>query len=474
MKYTASSIVALLAFSAIAPLEIFASDSSAPASLQSRREPGQTDKVTTLLEVSGEFKELEKGKEKRVEMRGVDKLSYHEKILDATPGRLRSVRYYEKADSLVKFKDGEHAPSLGESHRRVGVAIDLPSVTLYSLQDPLTRDELEVIDILGNSLLLDSLLPKDPVSAGQSWKPDDNAMAAFLGLDKAKKCDVQCTLKEITDAVARFEVAGTVEGPDNDTEARIEIKGKYRLDLKTRRIDWFAMLMKEDRGISQAAAGFEITVRFQMIVAPEKPVDELAQDKLDGLDLEPKPESTRLAYQSPKDHWRFLYDRRWYLNSDDRQVALLKLIDQGSLLGICKVTTLPRREPDKLVSLKEFQDDVREALKNNFDQYVVAGQSVNQESKTRVFRVVAEGKTEKTPTRWVFYHIADQLGRQVTLTFTVDQENVEKFADADKPIVESLRFPESGEDGKAKGDGGEVKGEGREAKGEGREGGRRG
>ena len=170
--------------------------------LHSQRKAGQTDKVVVLMEVGGEFKERAdgmQGKEQRVAMSGVCRLTYHEKTLEAAPGRRRAVRYYEKAESAVKFKDGGHSPSLGAERRLVGVAVDAPVVTLFSLREPLSRDELEVIDILGNSLLLDDLLPERPVAVGDAWKPDDKVVAALLGLGGATRCDVQCVLKEVTD-----------------------------------------------------------------------------------------------------------------------------------------------------------------------------------------------------------------------------------------------------------------------------------
>ncbi len=333
------------------------------------------------MEVGGEFKERAteaQGKEQRVAMSGVCRLTYHEKTLEAGPGRRRAVRYYEKAESAVKFKDGGHSPSLGAERRLVGVAVDAPLVTLFSLREPLSRDELEVIDILGNTLLLDDLLPERPVAVGDAWKPDDKVVAALLGLGGATRCDVQCVLKEVTETVARVELAGSVEGPVNDTSARIELKGKYRFDLRTKRIDWFALVTREDRGISQVAAGFDVGVRLQMTITPEPAPPQLTDAKLAGLDLEPTPQRSRLAFQSPQDRWQILYDRCWYLNSDDRENALLKRIDQGVLTGQCNISSLPERDPDKLVSLEEFQEDVRRALGKNFGEFVEAKQSVDR------------------------------------------------------------------------------------------------
>ncbi len=380
-------------------------------------------------------------------MSGADNLVYHEMTIKADSGRPRSLRYYEKADSAVKFRDGAHASSLADRRRLVGVAIDPPEATLFGLREPLTRDELEVIDILGNSLLLDRLLPERPLAVGESWKPADKVMADLVGLDGATRCDVQCALKEVTKIVARVEFSGSIEGPVNDTTAKIKLKGKYRFDLRTGRIDWFALVTKEDRGISQVAAGFDVTVRFQMTITPEATPPQLAEAKLAGLGVEPTVETSRLRYESPRDRWHITYDRRWYLNSDDPKNALLKLILQGALSGQCNIASLPQRDRQQLVSLEDFQNDVHRALDKDFGEFVEAKQW-GSAAGYRVLRVAANGvahdKSTEVPIRWIYYHVADEHGRQVALTFTVEQERLDRFAEADRAIVDSLRFAESG------------------------------
>ena len=308
-----------------------------------------------------------------------------------------------------------------------------------------------MIDILGNTLLLDDLLPARPVAVGDVWKPDDKVVAALLGLGGATRCDVRCVLKEVAETVARVELAGSVEGPVNDTSARIELKGKYRFDLRTKRIDWFALVTREDRGISQVADGFDVGVRLQITVTPEPAPPQLTDAKLAGLDLEPTAQRSRLAFQSPKDRWQILYDRCWYLNSDDRENALLKRIDQGVQTGQCNISSLPEREPDKLVSLEEFQEDVRRALGKNFGEFVEAQQSVDQ-SNHRVLRVVAQGvvhnKATEVPIRWIYYHVADRQGRQVALDLhnrTGTGRTIRRRRPGDRPVAAVRRAGEAGE-----------------------------
>jgi hypothetical protein len=257
---------------------------------------------------------------------------------------------------------------------------------------------------------------------------------------------VQCVLKEVTDIVARVEFTGGIDGPVNDTTAKIKLKGKFRLDLRTGRIDWFALVTRENRGISQVAAGFEITVRFQMTIAPEKTPPQLSPENLAGLAVEPTGEMSQLRYESPRDRWNVTYDRRWYLNSNDRQNALFKLIREGTLTGHCNIASLPKRDRSQLISLEDYQSDVRKALDKDFGEFVDAKQFGNA-AGYRVLRVVANGvahdKANEVPIQWIYYHVADEQGRQVVLTFTVEQERLDRFAEADRAIVDSLRFAES-------------------------------
>ena len=312
MRHVAAPLAYLALFSVTAVSIVCGEGAKPTFLLHSERKAGQTDQVSVVLEFGGKFLKRAGSKEAATATSGTDHLAYHEKTLAAGSGRASSVRYYEKAESAMTLKDRSRQQSLAEARRLVGVRADLPAVTLFSVPQPLTRDELEIIDILGNTLLLDRLLPDRPVAVGDRWKPADEVMAALLGLDGATRCDVQCTLKEVTGEVARFELAGNVEGPVSDTSARIELKGRYRLDRRTNRIDWFALLTSEHREISDVAEGFDIVARLQTIITPLSASPELTDEKLKGLTLEPTPEQCKLTYQSPQGHWRIGYDRRWY------------------------------------------------------------------------------------------------------------------------------------------------------------------
>lgn len=445
MKLSAPIIRCVVLVSLIAGSGAFASDVKKTYVFHSGRKAGQTDRVVVLLEVGGETKFLDKGKPRREKMGVVCSLDYLEKTLE-TPaeadGVLRGVRHYRRAAATVKVGDDRFEPALRPEHRLIGVEAAQRTALLYSPGGSLSRSELDAIDIQVNSLLLDRLLPSGPIVVGRSWPLDKNLMAAMLGLDEVAKSTVECTLKEVTDIVARFELTGRVKGRADGAETDIELKGRYRFDLRTKRVDWLGMLIKEDRQAGDVADGVDVVSRLQLTVTQVKEPKELAHAVLENLDLKPTAESTCLTYEFPGGGCRCRYDRRWYA---DNSSGVLRLMDRGVLAGQCNLALLLKRDPNRLVSLEKFQGDVRKALGDNFGAFVAAGQSAN-ESGYRVLRVVVHGavpgKPDDVPIRWIYYHLADRQGHQAALTFTIEQENTDRFADADEPIVESLRFVE--------------------------------
>ena len=201
------------------------------------------------------------------------------------------------------------------------------------------------------------------------------------------------------------------------------------------------MLVKEVREGS-FVDGVDAVSRLAIIITPVPTPASLADKALAGLTLKPTPELLNLMHQSPGG-WRCTYDRRWYLHYDcpKNSVVKLRFVDGGTPLGECFASSLPQRDPKKLVSLEEFQEDVRRALGKSFGEFVEAGQSTSA-ANYRVYRVVVHGTSAEIAMRWVYYLVADPQGRQVAFRFPIEQKLADRFAEADKPLVESLRFVE--------------------------------
>ncbi len=423
----------------------------------SGRHVGSVDQVTLQMKVGGDILEVHDGEVNRVKMGGAAELEYMEKTLAVTEGpnsRIRSLRDYRRAEATIRVGDDALRPTLRPERSLLVASVDDHSALLFSPQEPLSRDELETVDILGNSLLLDRFLPRAPLEVGQTWKPDNSLLAQFLGLDTVEQSDVQCELVEVTDTVARFQVTGDLEATIHGIPSRIQLIGKYRYDRQTQRIDWFALAMKEVRATAPVAEGFDVVAQVQVRIVPQGGPDAFEREIPDGLALEPRDDLERLCYESADSSWRLTHSRKWFVVHDGPDLVVLRLVQQGEIVAQCRISPLPQVPVDRLPTLDRFRQDVRQALGDRFDRFVSAGQWAH-EAQYRVYRVVVSGTAEaelkqttaKVPIEWRYYLVADREGRRMAFAVPVEAELADRLGDADRELVEAFRFVEGGAPG---------------------------
>ncbi|MBN2475844.1 MAG: hypothetical protein JXB62_14625 [Pirellulales bacterium] len=441
---TIRSALGLLYALAALPLAADSPQTSVKYVLQGVRKPGDTDRVVIRLEVGGDVLQAVETEIHRMKLSVVCDLSYDEKVLqlpNASDGRARSIRHYDQVDPVIKVEDDGMKPVLRPQRRLIGVQVDPPKVTLFSPNGKLTRDELELVDILGNSLLLEQLLPEGPVAVGESWSHDEKLILALLGMDVASRVDVQSKLTEVTGTAARFELSGRVEGALCGAATEIELKAKYRFDRRTRRIDWLGLLIQEKRGVGHVKRGVDVVARLQVRISPEATPAALTEAALEDLSLQPTAALEPLSYQSAEGGWQLTHDRRWHLIGENPDLAVLRMVDRGELIAQCNVSPLPKLAANKEVPLSAFQDDVRKALGESFGEFIEAAQWAS-DADHRIYRVVVQGKVAELPIQWHYYLVSDKHGRQVAFAFSVEGNLVDRLDDADQKLVDSLRFLE--------------------------------
>jgi hypothetical protein len=234
-------------------------------------------------------------------------------------------------------------------------------------------------------------------------------------------------------------MSGRIEGAISGVTTRIDVKGKYRFNRKTQRIDWFGLLVREDRDVGHVGPGVDAVARLRMQIEPRNRSEQLSAEALKNLPLRPSDKLTELVYVPQRGGWRFLHDRRWFSTGKDRQLGFLRFIEQGDFVAQCNVAAIEQVEPGKQATLEQFQQDIKQALGDDFGGFVSAGQKAN-ERDYRVLRVVARGTVSGLPIEWHYYLVADKHGRQITFAFTVEGPLAKRLGELDRQIVASLRF----------------------------------
>ena len=421
--------------------------------LRSARKAGQIDLIEILLEVGGDVSDSAEGKVSREKMSVVCNLTYAERTLRPTADAdhpAESVRYYEKASAVVKVGQDGFKPTLRDDRRLIATQYDGHTATLFSPQGSLTREELEVVDTLGNTLLLDDFLPGRKVAVGDTWEHSPELLAALLGLDSVGQSKVESRLAELNERSALIHLEGHVAGAIHGVTTEVRLKAKYRFSRKTQRINWFGILVKERRNASAVADGFDAVARVQIKITPKAEYDALSDKVVNGLALNPAG-ATKLQHESHQGGWTVAHDRRWFITADRHDLTVLRMIDRGEYLSQCKVSPLPKTAAEKQITLEKFQEDVRRTLGDSFGEFTEASQGVN-DANYRVYRIVARGTVSDLPIQWSYYMLSDEHGHQVVLAFSVEGKLVEQFGQIDRELVAAVRFlePKLASNGKSK------------------------
>ena len=420
---------------------------SKTVSLKSLRSRGSVDRVEVTLDASGDLLPSDEWKVEKLKMTATGTVCYDERSLEIPAGGkgpLRSIRHYDKVEAMNRVAADEAKPRLRDQRRLIGVEIDrtkAPKATMFSPRGTLTSEELELVDLTVDSLIAEQLLPDKPVAAGHTWKHPDEVIAAMWGLDRVSDNGMQSTLLSVQEAMARMEFAGKVQGTEHGVATTIELKGKYRFDMKLGRVTWLGMAFRQKRERSRVVPGLDVVARLQMTVEPLRRSEHLDDAAIQGLATVPSDDLLRIACEADDGSWQLAHDRIWVMWQRKRDAAVLRMADaQGDTLAQCKISQLPpAAKPGQEISLAEFQADIQRALDKSFGQFVEAGQTGNQ-ADCRVSRVVIRGKVNDVPIRWIYYLLADKFGHRAVFVFDLKEEHADRFGHADQRLVNSFRF----------------------------------
>jgi hypothetical protein len=412
--------------------------------MQSKLKPGHLQRVQAAVEVRGELKLNADGTQvRRLPLLVNGDVSYEERLLELSGRKsaweARSVRYYDKAKADIKVGTGLSTPSLNSDRHIVVAEVRVEGARFHSPLGPLTRDELDLVDVQGNSLLLACLLPTKPVRLGEKWQIDQGPLATLVGLDVVTQSDAACSFEKIDGDLAILDVRGTVYGAVGGVSSTIIVLAKCNYHLRHRQVTWFAANLQEDRAIGHAEPGLQVTARLRVAVVPISESERLNDKALRDLPIDDNPGAELVALEVPKCSFRFVHDRRWRCMLERHDLCVLRFVDRGDLVAQCNISPLNDLEPGKQLALEAFQAQVQESLGKNFGQIVEASQSETNDGK-RVLRVQASGTVSEIAINWIYYHVSDNQGRRAALAFTMDADLMERFAENDRLLVDSLEF----------------------------------
>jgi hypothetical protein len=367
-------------------------------------------------------------------------LNYVERTLEAGAGlvQVRTVRSYSGATAKIRLRETELNNTLRDERLLVVSQSDAKQATAFSPLGPLTRDELDLLDVPASGLSLGALLPQQAVAVNASWPIPDWAVARLFGLEAVSQHDATGKLVDVKDNVATIELAGKVAGAVGGVSSDIELAGKLNFDFPRRAVTWLALGYKENRAIGHAQPGYNVAAKVRMIVAPIGAAAVVSDQALARLPLEATPATTLVEFTAESAGFRLAHDRRWNVMTDRRDGTILRLVDRGDLIAQCNISPLPTLPAGQQLSLAAFEGDVKGTLGKSFGQIVEAAQE--EADGLRILRVIVSGATSDLPIQWSYCHVSDSAGNRLALVFTIEGSLVERYAQIDRELVGGLRM----------------------------------
>lgn len=405
-----------------------------------RHAPASVQDVEVRLEVGGNLKILERGKTVPLKMSTLADLAYEEKpVARPTVGERRSVRHYSRAEAAIRVEQSGSVPKLSAERRLI--AVDAPAAgkpVLFSPSGPLTRDELDLLDVPFNSLLAADLLPPNPVRIGETWQLEPKRWAALVGLDAAATAEIPLVLMTVDGDTAVIEGEGQLTGAIGGISTDMGIKFRGTLDLGRKQFTNIVAAIQENRSVGHVGPGLDIVARVKLNFTPKTSTDRLTDKQLAAVPLDPNPAVLMLVQKFP-DHSQFLHGRDWYLLNGEDRAVVLRWMKNGELKGQCNVHAMSPAKVGFRPTAENFTTSIKKGLGEQLLALPQVGEAEGRDG-IHIHHAVAVGKAAELPIQWNYFLLSDTLGRQMVFTFTLERQHVEEFARLDWETVSTASF----------------------------------
>jgi hypothetical protein len=374
------------------------------------------------------------------------KLEYTERLLGintkthhlATP---IAIRYYDTAEAVIKVDQSGVEPRLTDDSRLIVVENGGARPRMYCPHGPLTREQLDLVDTVGNTCVIDELLPTEPVADGESWPASAAVIAALLTLDSVAVCEVQSVLEEFNASFAKVRLVGVVHGTADGAATEQEVRGVYLFDRRLRRITRLNLAVREKRSIGGATPGLDAVAKLQITIEAVDSVPELNDTAIAAATNGKLTPPRDLVLESPAMGFRIQHDRNWFVTSKQRENVTLRRVDGSDLVAQCTLTMLPPKSAGRQTTLEQFQKDIVYTLGKGFGELVSTRQWQNAHGHY-CYEVVARGNVDQVPVEWHYYLVARESGHRISAAVTIEGPMVERMSDIDRQLIQGLElFP---------------------------------
>ncbi|WP_166825146.1 hypothetical protein [Thalassoroseus pseudoceratinae] len=396
--------------------------------------------VASDVHVRGVLKTPQKGGELRAMPLKVDAtFRYRERRLPGA-GRdaqtLRSLREYETASAAIEVDRDKSSSKLRDTNKLVVAHGRREGIQFYRPTGTMSVNELELLHTPGDSLAILGLLPPKPVEVGESWTPETWVPQMLTSTEALLKADLTCRLESAENDRAEISFQGEVEAALEGATTKLRLTGNLTFDLRQNYIRHVELTQTEQRTVGPVSPGMDVTASMTVDRSPAARNGRLTRRQADATPLEPTAEMLALQLQLANGT-TVSHNRDWRVFHQSGRNAILRWVDEGSLIAQANLTTLPNAAPGNHLQAAQFEANIKKGLADA--DRIVSSKRVADANRF-IHRIDVTGRTRDLDMIHRYYLIADKSGRQGIWRFSFEKELEKQFGDADSAIIEQTTF----------------------------------
>ncbi|MEZ6152785.1 MAG: hypothetical protein R3C09_22020 [Pirellulaceae bacterium] len=423
-------------------------------------QPHQVSELNTrakiVLEVTGQLRvtegesnssDKESDSSAAIEVKGKSTLDYFEKIAlvedaqaPSSPPTAAARRYIEaEAENWVSGKSSRSKLRSDCAETRL-----LPHKGLwqqYCDTNPLDSREVQLLQSPINSAALELLLPLEPARPDSQWAVSAQDAKQLFNLDAVHKSALTAKISKVENGVATVALRGELDATANSVPTRLDINGNFQVKLASRcaMVTWLGLVIQEERELSQAEPGFDITARVRLIREESDAKIDISSAALRKLATDDDDGRWLVKLHSTAGRYTMLSDRRWHIHRDSPEESILRMVENNTVIAQCTVSRLVELEAGQQLTMEGLQADIKGLLGKGFGEFLESTEKVTS-TKLRMIRTVVGGELEEVPIQWIYTHLSDDSGRRLALIFTMGGTETERFGAADEQMAGSFEW----------------------------------
>lgn len=314
------------------------------------------------------------------------------------------------------------------------------SVVVISPSGPLTWDELQLVQGLGDPLTLGDLLPDKPVAIGEHWRVRNSGARTLSEYDTITANSLDATLESADSVKARIRLKGQIQGSKQGAPGKMTCDGFFTFDRQAALIDQVDLNRVESRQPGPVEAGLDYNSTLTITRQTAEPPRTLSDAALEGVSLRITPQRKLLKLELPGRTAALLHDRNWDKFWEDRKLIVLKRLNGNQVIAQCNLMLGPQVAIGRHQDPVQFRGDIRRGLEKRFVRFIGAGEVDGLPAGGYRYKVAVLGREGQLGIVWYYYLIASPEGEQLLATFTMAEDHVQIFGDQDLEMIGSLEW----------------------------------